>query len=204
MKNATKHADNLKSLHKKLLKEGKPEAKTTIEPLRALVLGILSFDASDSKAEAAMAIVDKEFVDLNELRVATELEVIQIIGPRFPGIERKAMLFREILNAIFEKEHTLSFERIKTLGKKDARVLLKELPEMTPFVEAYTLLHGLDVAAFPVDDSILESLVEADVVEEGTSLEDAQKFLEGHLKADEVFEVYSVVRRAATAKKLVK
>ena len=28
MKNATKHADELKSLFKKLLKEGKPEAKT--------------------------------------------------------------------------------------------------------------------------------------------------------------------------------
>jgi len=204
MKNATKHADNLKSLHKKLLKEGKPEPKKAIEPLRALVLGVLSFDAPDSKAEAAMATIDKEFVDINELRVATELEVIQIIGPRYPAIERRALMFREILNAIFEKEHTLSFERMKTLGKKDVRQALKELPEMTPYVEAYTLLFGLDVAALPVDDATLETLVEADVLEEGTSLEDAQKFLESHLKADEYHEFYSVIRRAATAKKVAK
>lgn len=204
MKNATKHADNLKSLHKRLLRDGKPEPKTAIDPLRALVLGILSFDATDAKAEGAMAIIDKEFVDLNELRVATELETIQIIGPRYPAIERRVTMFREILNAIFEKEHTLSFERLKTLAKKEARTLLKELPEMTPFIEGYTLQYGLDVAAMPVDDAMIEALVEADAIEEGTSLDDAQKFLEGHLKADEYFEFYSVVRRASTAKKLAK
>lgn len=199
MKNATKHAENLKSLIKKLTKEGKAEPKQQIDPLRALVLGILSFDAPVGKPEQVMAIIDKDFVDINELRVATELEVIEILGPKYPGIERRALMFREILNAIFEKEHTLNFDRIAGLGKKEARAALRELPDMTPFVEAYTMLYGLGASAAPVDDSILEVLSEAGAVEEGTSVEEAQKFVESHLKADELHEFYVLTRRAASA-----
>ena len=148
-----------------------------------------------------MEIVDREFVDLNELRVATELEVIEIIGPKYPAIELRALMFREILNAIFEKEHTLSFERIKTLGKKDARAALREMPDMTPFVEAYTLMFGLDSAAAPIDQWMLDLLTEAEAVEPGTSIEEAQKFVESHLKSEELYDFYALVRRAAGAKK---
>ena len=200
MKNATKHADNLKSLLKKLLKEGKPDPKPSLEPLRALVMGVLSYDASDHRVHQAMAIIDKEFVDLNELRVATELEVIEIIGPKYPAIEHRVVMFREILNMIFEKEHTLSFERLKSLGKKDFRAFLKDLPEMTPFVEAYTMLLGMEAAAVPIDQTTLDLLTEADVLEPETTIEDAQKFVEGHLKADEIYEFYALTRRAAARK----
>lgn len=202
MKNANKHAESLKSLLKKLAKEGKPEPRSAVDPLRALVSGILAFDAPQSKVDAAMAIVDKEFVDLNELRVATELEVIEILGPKYPGIERRALMFREILNAIFEKEHTLNLERYKTLNKKDARAALRELPDMTPFVEAYTLMFAFDAAAAPIDSHMLEVLAEGGAVEPETTIEEAQKFIESHLKADELYEFYALVRRAAGAKKV--
>ena len=202
MKNATKHAENLKTLLKKLAKDGKPDPKQAVDPLRALVSGVLTFDAPPGRPEAAMAVIDAEFVDLNELRVATELEVIEILGPKYPGIEKRAMMFREILNAIFEKEHTLSFERYKSIGKKEVRAALRELPDMTPFVEAYTLMFGLDTAAAPIDTMMMEVLAEANVVEGDTSVEDAQKFVESHLKAEELHEFFALVRRAAAAKKV--
>ncbi len=201
MKNATKHADNLRSLFKKLLKEGKPEPKQAVEPLRALVLGILSFDTADSRAQQAMEIIDREFVDINELRVATELEVIEIISPKYPQIEQRALMFHATLNQIFEKEHTLSFERIKTLGKKEARAMIKELPEMSPFVEGYTTLYGFDSGAIPIDDSILELLKESDTIEAETTHDEAQKFIESQLKADEMYDFYFVARRSVLAKK---
>ena len=201
MKNANKHAENLKSLLKKLAKEGKPEPKSTVDPLRALVSGVLAFDAPQSKVDAALAIVDKEFVDINELRVATELEVIEILGPKYPGIEKRALLFREILNAIFEKEHTLNLERYKTLNKKDARTALRELPDMTPFVEAYTLMFAFDAATAPIDAQMLEVLADGGAVEAETTIEEAQKFVESHVKADELYEFFVLVRRAAAAKK---
>ena len=59
MKNATKHAENLKTLLKKLAKDGKPEAKQAVDPLRALVSGVLTFDAPPGRPEAAMATIDR-------------------------------------------------------------------------------------------------------------------------------------------------
>jgi endonuclease III len=197
MKNATKHADNVRSLVKKLLKEGKPDPKQVVDPVRALVSGILTFDTTDNRCTDAWKVIDREFVDINELRVATELEVIDLIGSKYPQIEQRAVMFRESLNAIFEKEHTLSLERLRSLGRKEARQVLRELPEVTPYVEAYTTLHGLDEAAIPVDKTMLDFLIENDCLEPETSIEDAQKFLEGQFKVDEQYDAYFVIRRAA-------
>lgn len=197
MKNATKHADNIRSLYKKLLKEGKPEPKQVIDPVRALVSGILTFDTTDARCHDAWKVIDREFVDINELRVATELEVIDLIGAKYPAIEQRAVMFRESLNAIFEKEHTLSLERLKSLGRKEARQLLRELPEVTPYVEAYVAVYGLDEAAIPVDQTILSYLIANDCVEAETTIEDAQKFLESHFKVDECYDLFFVLRRAA-------
>ncbi len=201
MKNATKHTESLKSLFKKLLKEGKPEPKQPIDPLRALVMGILAFDTSDTRVNDAMKIIDRDFVDFNELRVATELEMIALIGDKYPGIEDRSLLFREILNGIFEKEHTLSLNRIKDLSRKDARQFLRELPSMTPFIEGYTTLYGFDEPAMPVDNTMLAVLKSNDCVEEETTLEDAQKFVESHVKGEEYYELFCVLRRAAAMKK---
>ena len=197
MKNATKHADHLKSLHKKLLRDGKPEPKQTVEPLRAIVMGTLAYDASDHRVDGAMKVIDSEFVSINELRVATELEVISLIGEKYPDIEHRAMVMREMLNYLFEKEHTLTLDRIKGLARKEGRAALRELPEITPYIEAYTSLFGFDEPGVPVDKSMLAVLLDADVVEAETSLEDAQKFVEAHVKGDDCYELFVILRRAA-------
>jgi endonuclease III len=201
MKNATKHADELKSLLKKLLKEEKPEPKEDLEALQALVRGAMSFDVSDAKAEDAMKAINREFVDLNELRVATDLEIQEMLGQRYPAIEKRVAMITQSLNNIFEREHTLSLDRLKTLNKKDARQFLRELPEIHPFVEAYVMLFTLDGAAVPMDDEMLKYLVEQEIVEAGTTLEDAQKFVEHSIKAEDAYETYVCLRRAATGAK---
>ncbi|HEX8914744.1 MAG TPA: hypothetical protein VF796_20500 [Humisphaera sp.] len=199
MKNATKHAEDLRSLVKKLAKEHKPDPKPTLEPLKALVRGAMSYDASDAKADEAMDVIAREFVDLNELRVATELEVQDMVGQRFPGIEKRVAMVTAILNAIFEKEHTLSLDRLKTLSKKDARAALKALAEVHPFVEAYTMLFGFDAHAVPVDDTMLQYLRDHGVVEATTTLDEAQRFLEHAVKGEEQYDLFAVLRKAALA-----
>lgn len=205
MKNATKHADDLRSLLKKLSRDHKPEPKPTYEPLKAFVRGAMCYDAPDSRADDAMDVIEKEFVDLNELRVATELEVQDMLGQRFPGVEKRVTMITGCLNYIFEKEHTLSLDRLKTLSKRDARQALRDLPEVHPFVEAYTMLFGFDGHAIPVDEMTLNYLKEHGVVEAAASIDDCQKFLEHAVKGEEHYETYVALRRAAlgetTAKK---
>ena len=78
---------------KRLTKDCKPEPRQPpLDPLKALVRGAMSFDVPDARADEAMAVIDREFVDLNELRVATELEVQELLGNKYPAIERRAMI----------------------------------------------------------------------------------------------------------------
>jgi hypothetical protein len=199
MKNATKHADELKSLCKRLIKEHKPPERKAQEPLWALVRGAMSYDVPDSRVEDAVKVIQREFVDLNELRVATELEVQEMLGQRYPQIEERVKLSTAALNAIFEKEHTLSLDRLKTVSRRDARQFLRELPEMRPFVEAYVMLMSFDGHAFPVDEQMLAFLRDEEILEEQTSMEDAQKFVEHHLKAEDLHPFYVALRSASAA-----
>ena len=78
MKNATKHADTLRSLYRKLTREYPANAKEIAEPLRALVRAAMTYDVSDAKADEAMKAIEKEFVDLNELRVPVTAEKLAV------------------------------------------------------------------------------------------------------------------------------
>jgi endonuclease III len=198
MKNATKHAEELKSLCRKLVKEHKPAERVEQDALWALVRGAMSYDVPDGKVEDAIKVIEREFTDLNELRVATELEVQEMLGVRYPQIEQRVKLITAALNAIFEKEHTLSLDRLKDVSRRDTRQFLRDLPEMIPFVEAYVMLMSFDGHAVPIDEAMLALLDEEEVLEEGTSLEDAQKFVEHHLKAEDCYPAYAALRAAVT------
>ena len=199
MKNATKHADELKSLMKRLMKEHRPEPREPQEPLKALVRAAMSFDMPDAKADEAMRLIDREFVDLNELRVATDLEIQELLGTRYPAIERRVEMITRSLNDIFEREHTMSLDRLKTISKRDARQFLRELPDIHPFVEAYVMLASFAGHAVPLDEEMRTYLVAQNAVPETHSLPEAQKFIENQLKAEECADFFVAVRRAAHA-----
>lgn len=201
MKNATKHADELKSLCKRLVKEHKPAGRQPLDPLPALVRGAMSYDVPDAKADEAMKAIEREFVDLNELRVATDLEIQDLLGFKYPQIERRVLMITAGLNYIFEKLHTLNLDKLKEMPKKEARTFLRELPDVHPFVEAYVMLFALDGPAYPIDDDALAMLVDAGAVEPETNLADAQKFVEAQLKAEDLYDFFAATRAATSKRK---
>ena len=196
MKNAGKHAEELKSLLKKLTKDGKAPPRTPMDPMRALVRACFSFDTLDTKADEVLAVFDKEFVDLNELRVATDLEIIEFVGNRVPDAERRVTMCTQALNYIFEREHTLTLERIKALPKKEIRQFYRDLPDPHPFVDAYVMLYGYEGSAVPLDEETRRYLIDNDVLADDAPLDEAQKFIENHLKAEECYEFFHAVRKA--------
>lgn len=201
MKTATKRADELKSLFKKALKENKPQPLQPLEPLTALVKGAFAYDVPDDRADQAMAAIENEFTDLNELRVATELEIQDIVGGRYPAGEERASIITRSLNAIFEKEHTLSLDRLKTVRKAEIRQFLRDLPGVTPFVEGYTMLFGFGANAIPVDQTLAAFLIDHGIFEPETSHDDIQKFCEHHIKAEDSYDFYAAMRAAVQPKK---
>jgi endonuclease III len=196
MKNATKHAEKLRTLYKRLVREHKPEPKQPQDPLPALVRAAMSFNVTDHRADEAIRAIEREFVDLNELRVATDLEIQELLGVRYPQIERRVAMITQALNDIFEREHTMSLDRLRTISRRDARQFLRELPEVHPFVEAYVMLYAFDGHCIPLDEEMLASLHEEQIVEEQTTLDEAQRFLEHHLKAEECHPFFVALRAA--------
>lgn len=194
MKNATKHADALKQRFRKLTRDLEDTPRQSLDPLRALVIAILSFDVSDEDVAGAMRKLDAEFVDLNELRVATELEVQDLLGVRFPRVEEKATLIRQTLGIIFEREAVLSLERLKTLKKAEVRAQLRSLPDLPPFVEAFVMMYAYDTPAFPVDHATLDWLRREQLVEPQTTMEEAQRFVESNLKGDDLHLLFQSLR----------
>ena len=199
MKNATKHAEDLRSLMRRLLRgDDKPAPLAKQESLKALVRGAMSYDVPDARADEAMRHIEREFVDLNELRVATDLEIAELLGSRYPAIEQRVELITRTLNAIFEKEHTLNLERLVTVSKRDARQFLRDLvPDMHPFVEAYVMLYAFEGHAVPVDEQMLAYLRDERIIDDKTTIGEAQRFIEHHIKAEECHDFYTAFRKAA-------
>jgi hypothetical protein len=126
------------------------------------------------------------------------LEIHEMLGVRYPAIEKRVAMITQSLNNIFEREHTLSLDRLRTVSKRDARQFLRELPDIHPFVEAYVMLFAFDGHAFPLDSEILDYLREQGIVEDGATVDDAQRFVEHQLKADECYEMFVALRRVVS------
>ena len=197
MKGAGKYADELKSLVKKFAKETKSATLPKQDPRRAMARAIFAFDTTEAKADEAMAIVDCEFVDINELRVATELEVHSLIGVKYPQIDKRATLIFTIFNALFDREGVMSLDRVATLKKAEIRQYLRNLPTMTPYVEAYACMTCFDIAAMPVDEMSLGYLKHAGCIDPEAAVEDAQKFIENHLKPEDMHDLFLGLRKHA-------
>lgn len=195
MKNATKHADVIKSLIKKLPKELRQADKPKVDPLTTLIRACLVFDASEELADAALKRFTVEFIDHNELRVATELEVQELLGPKYPKAEDRTAVLRSILNAIYDYEQILTLDRLRELRKNEIRAFLRELPLMNPFIEGYVMLVAFDAASMPVDETMTNWLIEKGALEPDTTVEQAQAFLEKETKADDTYPLFRYLQR---------
>lgn len=197
MKGAGKYAEELKALVKKMAKETKSAPLQKQEALRAMTRAIFCFDTTDARADEALTTIDREFVDINELRVATELEVQHLIGDKFPQIVNRSAMIYAIFNNIFEKEGVLGIDRIAVLKKAEIRQFLHVMAGMSSYVEAYVCLNSYDIAAMPVDEMSLAHLKQTGCVVPDATIDDAQKFIEGHLNPQELQDLFAGLRRLA-------
>src|SRR5690349_5066535 len=110
MKNAGKHADTLKGLLKKVPKELRNAQRPQMEFSEAVVRASLLYDATDGQCEAAIETLRGEFTDFNELRVATELEVQDLVGSEYPKIDERTTILRNTLHGIFESENSFKID----------------------------------------------------------------------------------------------
>jgi endonuclease III len=205
MKNATEYQKKIKKLLGGMGK-ARPDPPADAKPFRVMLEAILTAEATPKRAEKAMAAIEEEFVDINEIRVSPPKEIVDCLETDYPHGRAKGAEIVRALNAIFVRYNKLTLEPIEGLTKRDLRRHLAELG-LSPYAAACMVLMVYAGHAIPVDEALAESLDMDGYVHPDSSVVEVQAFLErvilqrDALAAHEFFRAYVEKRARALARK---
>lgn len=201
MKDGTLYARRLKKAYAKLRQSvGEPKIPGTGDPIRRLAIAILGMDCGDAEADRAIDRLFTTMVDWNEARVSSVAQVHRAMGDRIPdGADRVRQLL-EALQSIYEREHSVSLDRLRNMGRREAREFLEALPGVGDYAAASVMLWNFGGHAIPVSDKLLTALRSAELVHPSATRTEVQAFLERNVSAAQAKE-FTVIMRSFTASK---
>jgi endonuclease III len=188
------HGKNLASLMKKLRSRYEAPEPVERQPMEHFLYAYLLWEASVSKAEAAIKRVMHHVVDFNELRVCRPPELVSLLGKTYPRAEERALRIRATLQDLYVREYEVSLAAALAMNKRDAKKYIETLEGLPPFVSARVLLTVFGAHAIPVDDRTLQKLIAAEVAEPGSDVTKAMGILERHIKAEEAAEAHALLQ----------
>lgn len=200
MKKSAQYMKQIKQLASTLKKEkGKGGLSPLDDPMRALLLGILSTYASETRAEAALARLMTAVVDLNEVRVTSVAELVGYLGADFPSVRPAAEEISRALSAVFNRTHRVDLEHLKDSPRKTTEAFLEALDGVGAHAKAMVVMRSLGGHAVPVDEHMLFFLQRSGCVPEGATAEEAQKLLAAQISERDAGWLYSALKRHAAA-----
>ncbi|MEK7732289.1 MAG: hypothetical protein AAB363_10575 [Planctomycetota bacterium] len=201
MKDGTRYARRLKKAYAKLRQSvAEPKIPEVDDPMRRLAIAILGVECGDAEAARAIDRIFTAMVDWNEVRVSSVAQVYRAMGDRIPqGLDRARQLL-DALQAIYEREHRVSLDRLRGIGRREARDYLEALQGVDDFAAASVMLWCFGGHAIPVNDKLLASLREAELVHPNATRAEVQAFLERNVNSAQAKE-FSVIMRSFTVLK---
>lgn len=197
MRGATECAKRLKLLFSSLRSDlGKVSHAPASDPITQMILGVLSRNTPETKAQEGLDRFRGIVVDYNELRVVPSLELADLISD-FPDNRLKAEDVSRALNAVFATEHAVTLERIAQLNKKEMLAALEEIDGLEAYSRARIRLLGLGQHAIPLDEAMWAYLRQQEVVDQRCPLIEAQQFLERQIAAEDAHEFVALVKKQA-------
>ncbi len=195
MKNGTVYAARLKRAYAKLRQSTpKPQVPDPTEPLRQLGVAVLAVGCTDAEGERAIDRALNTMVDWNEMRVSSAIELNKATGNAVPqGVQRCQALI-DALQSVYDRENRLSLDRLKSLGRREARPYLEQLAGTDEYAVASVLLWSLGGHAIPVNNRLLQSLRDADLVNPSADRAEVQAFLERNISAADAREFCLIMR----------
>lgn len=184
MKNGTLYAERLKKTFSKLRQgAGAVTPPDLDDPLRRLAIGILGSEASEEEAEKAVGRLLASAADWNEVRVSTAAELQRVVGDRIPNALDRCRQLLSALQSVYDRENRMSLERLKTLGRREARQYLEKLGGVGEFAIGSVVLWSLGGHAIPVNLRMHDALRKADLVNPEASRDEVQAFLERNISS---------------------
>jgi len=136
------------------------------DPIEVLVYSFLLWEATAKQADDAMAKIRGAIVDFNDLRVFLPNEIVTLIGARYPLALERSQRLKTSLHSIYLGQHAVSLDHLASAGKREAKALIESLEGIPPYVSARVLQRCFGVHIIPVDDRLVDLLIEAKVVSE--------------------------------------
>ena len=143
MKSGTTYAARLKTVYARHRSAvPKPEVPEDMDVLRALSIGILGVTGSEEQAEHAVERLLATMVDWNEVRVSSPAEVHRAAGRSLPDGAKCCQHLLAALQDVFDRENRLSLERLRALGRREARQYLDNLEGVDAYASTAAFLWG--------------------------------------------------------------
>jgi hypothetical protein len=136
------------------------------DPVSVLIFSFLLWESTTSQARDAMQKLVDSTVDFNELRVCMPSEIVATIGARYPKNIERAQRLKSTLHSIYLQRHSVSLEHLAELGKRETKAFVEGLKGIPPFVSSRLLQRCYDVHTIPVDDRLVDLLVDHGVLSE--------------------------------------
>jgi len=186
MKNGTLYAGRLKKVYAKLKQSGGPATPDEPDdPVRRLAIGVLGVTCGDEVAERALERLRAVMVDWNEIRVSSPPEIHAAIGDQVPDGVKRSEALKLALQSVYERENRMSLDRLKTLGRREARQALEKMRGVDDYAAACVVLWSLGGHAIPVSDRLWEAMKTAELVHPEATRAEIQAFLERNISAAE-------------------
>ncbi len=182
-----------KKIRKLLTGMKKAKAPEEVDTISLIVISALEENASDAQAAKAQSMLTKEFVDINELRVAQPSEIVEQLDSKYPFGRETGEQLIDTLNAVFYRANDLSAEFMAEMGKRELRKWL-DSKGVSPYVAARLVLN-FGGHAIPVDVDLCETLVMDDLIPAETDLADLQGFLERMISQKDAFSAHLALRQ---------
>lgn len=199
MKGATQCAKRLKDVIKRLKKSTAEAPPSSGDPIAELVLGVLTRDQPESRAQDALKRMLRDVVDFNELRVIPTYELEELVGGNVPDVRTKCDDISRALNFVFARRHAVSLDFAAAMSKRESAEYLLSVEGLEPYTAARIRLFGFEQHAFPLDEAMWAFARANEIVDPKCDLLEAQSFLERQISEKDARVLYAALREAAWA-----
>ncbi|MAJ47253.1 MAG: hypothetical protein CBC35_08360 [Planctomycetes bacterium TMED75] len=198
MKSGVADPKNLTKLIKKIGKRDSVPAAgghgADDDPILVLIFSFLLWEATTKQALDGMKKLMAATVDFNELRVCLPNEIAALLGVRYPLALERSQRLKLTLQSIYLKHHAVSLDQLREKGKREAKAFMEDLHGITPYVSARVLQRCFGVHQIPVDDRLVDLMIEAKVLSEVVDSGACSSWLSRQVKSQNGLEVADGLR----------
>ncbi len=195
---STNRAGRIATLQKVARKHYQPVSPPARSVLEHLLFACCLEDAPFDAADIAFARLQQSFIDWNEIRVTTTIELAEVMNT-LPDAAVSAARLKRTLHSMFESHYTFDIDplRKENLGKAIQRI--EKYKGISPFVVGYVAQNALGGHSIAIDRAMINLLYTVGVIDEKEAAKNQAPGLERAIPKSKAVEFFSTVHQLAVA-----